>query len=194
MSNYFAAEVERIFTSSLLAYGMRRTDSSAFRVRFENEDVFVDIRYDEGRSFEMDVEIGQKRASFAGGEPPYTIGEVLRLRSPEATAGREIVVAEDSTALTSGLQKLKRFLIDYGGDLLANDAATFDALLALRDRETTAYAAEGRLRARRARARVAWDEKDYARFIRILGSEVDRLTAEELIQLDEARKQVGGLS
>jgi hypothetical protein len=188
MASPFETEVEATFGRVLSAYGFRRVGSTPFCVRFENEDVFVNVRYDEARSFELDVEIGQTNTLFGGSERPFNIGEVLRLRGAEAKEEYDFICAETPSGLRPALDRLSRLLITYGGDLLSNDLRAFEALSRLRNEEAKAYAAEGRLRTMRARALDAWAKKDYVRFVKLFEPQKHLLTPEETNRLEHAKR------
>ena len=67
-------------------YGFCCVETSSDLVRYESNDVFVVIRYDVNRSYELGVEIGQRKAIHNEQERPFSLNEILRLhKSKEAS-------------------------------------------------------------------------------------------------------------
>ena len=168
--------------------GYRCTESTPYCVRFESPTVFIELVYDGNRSFELGLLVGET-GSEAGGNPPFSIDEILRFRqAPEAEKFSRIQVTS-SDVLASFIEQLARILRAYGGDFIAGNGESFAKITEQRHRETKAYAFERDLRKARADADTAWHKKDYDSVVKALKPLRAALTATEVGKLEFAEKQ-----
>lgn len=173
--------------------GYRCTAQASYRVRFESPAVFVDVIYDGGRSYEIELLIGR-----IGLEPreqaAFSIGEILRLRHAPDAEEFALLRASSEEQLVGHLEKVAKALKAYGKDLLLGNVDGFTELVRQRRRESEVYALERELRQARAVAQAAWDAGDYAGVVSVLGRLRNALTPDdaEKLNLAEERLRRGG--
>lgn len=147
-------------------YGMIEHSKNDQHIRYENSSVFLTVSYDNGRSFEISVEIGQKLAGMA--PRPFSLAEILRLvGADEATQVDAFSALSASSAekLKTALKYVEGLTARYADEFLRNNNSAYLALANLRERESIAYAIERDLRSARARAMIAWKKNNYADFV-----------------------------
>lgn len=66
MSNPFELEARRSFDGLAQQFGMDCVRSSNREVRYESGNTFLSVNFDDGRSYEVGVEIGQLQLSQPG--------------------------------------------------------------------------------------------------------------------------------
>jgi len=75
----FALDARRDFDAVAQQFGLSCVLANEREVRYENDSVFLIINFDNGRSYELGVEVGRKKLTQS--ERPFSLAEVLRLRS-----------------------------------------------------------------------------------------------------------------
>lgn len=190
MALVFANHVHESFEFLILKYGFQCASSSEHCVRYENDRVFVNVRYDKERSYELDVEVGQKNVLFNGQERPFNLGEVLRLKEVEAKEQYTFLQASNQQDLVGAIRRLASLLDIYASELLQGDQFAFKALANLREREGRQYALEKELQFIRSDADKAWEAKDYAKMVRLYSPVEQLLTPAEKKKLEYAKKHL----
>jgi hypothetical protein len=153
--------------------------STETTVRWESTEVFVQVRYDARRSFEVGLEIDQLAKDTAQFGPPFSLGEVLGLVGVDL-AHRPFFQASSEEDLNKALKTMARLLLQDGKQLLLNDGAAFRSLARQRDKDCREYAQNKRLTFMRAAAEKAWHEKDYKAVVDIYQAEMPHLSPAEL--------------
>lgn len=180
----FQALAEEQFGFLVTEKGYTWAESTPSRVRFESPQVFIDLIFDAGNSYQLGLLVGRKGAEG----PPFRIDEILRLRhAPEATSF-ELIQVTTGEALALWLGKLAGALRTYGDDFIAGNERSFEEVAGLRHAEVREYALERELRAARADADAAWHRKDYAAVIEAFEPVRALLTPGELAKLEFAEK------
>lgn len=178
-------EVQRDF-DFLTTAGYKCVESTPYRVRFESPTVFVEVVFDGNRSYELGLLIG----TIGSENPPFSIDEILRLRSAPEAHMLSLVQVTTREALATWVLKLADLLRTYGKDFIAGNKKCFDELALHRMKETQTYALDRDLRMARAEAETAWHKKDYQTVVKVLKPFRDALTASEAGKLEFAEKQI----
>ena len=172
-------------------YGFRCVSSSLELVRYENNDIFVVIRYDANRSYELGVEIGQLKAVFNGQERPFSLNEVFRLYKLNEAGIHSAVQASSQEAVVNCITKMASQLSQYGSDFLSNDVFAYKRLSDQREKECNDYELQTKLLHIRSDAQTAWKNKDYKQVIALFEPVKGELSDAELKKLHYAQKQIG---
>jgi hypothetical protein len=169
--------------------GYRCTLSTEDRVRFESKTTFIELVYDEGRSFELGLMVG-KAGFMASKNPSFSIGEILRLRHAPEAKKFSLIQVTSREVLASFVEMLAQVLRAYGEDFITGNQQSFAELAELRRRETDAYALRKNLRRAWAAADIAWHKKDYSAVVNTLSPFRAALTAAEVGKLEFSEKQL----
>jgi hypothetical protein len=186
----FSAEARRHFDPVAAKFNLSCVVADEQRVRYESSEVFLSVHFDNGRSYELGVEIGQKIPGSV--ERPFSLAEILRLRNGRDVAVIDGLSASNPTKLADGLQLLAELSLRYGDDFLNNSAFSFAQVARLREKESIAYAIQRDLRSARARAEVAWRDKNYAGVIAALEPVKDHLSPADVKCLEYLNKKTEG--
>jgi hypothetical protein len=162
----FLVEARRLFDELATQYKLAFSEGNEWSVRYDGSGVFLEVHFDNGRSFELAVEIGRKLPSQP--ERPFSLAEILRLRSVPSADRIDRLSVPQPDSLVRGLQTLRELVRTHASDFLSGDDRSFAELSAQRDKETAAYAIERDLRAARRRAEAAWNQKDYRAVVDVL--------------------------
>ncbi len=186
MTQEFASIAGPPFHSFLESYGLKCVSATETFVRWESPTIFLTCNYDFGRSFEMSVEIGQKKG---GPERPFNYGEFVRSQAVPKADWPSGYTALTPDAVKTLATKLARLLSDYGQPLLTNQSGAWSRLTDLRERECREFALQQELRYARQDAEEAWKAKDFHRFILRLSRFQDVLQPSDLAKLKYAEAQ-----
>lgn len=171
-------------------YSFHCVDANELCVRYESDKVFVVVRFDNGRSFELDVEIGQRDILYNGKERLFNMGEVLRLKGVEKKEGYSFLQASGQSSLENAIDTLSGYLEKYGNDLLKGNRLTFKSLIDLRLREGEEYAIARDLRFIRHEAEKAWKKRDYRKFVSLYDPIKPYMTGSEKKKLEYAERKL----
>lgn len=188
MSVPFAPEAKRCFDAVAQQFGMSCVASNDREVRYENDMVFLIINFDNGRSYELGVEIGRKK--LAQPERPFSLTEILRLRGVAKGESIDGLMVSDVTRLPDALKRLARLTSQHAADFLTGSDFSFAQVEKLRQREGDAYALEGSLRVARARSEAAWEKRDYQEVVKSLEPVEQNLSPAEKKRLDYSRRRL----
>ncbi len=186
----FKDSVLKSFDFLQSAYLFHCVEANDYSVRYENDTVFVVVLFDQGRSFELDVEIGQKGVLYGGQERPFNIGEVLRFKEVEKKEHYSFLQASDQTHLRNAINRLSVLLEKYGDDFLKGNRFAFKSLIDHRINECEEYAAARDLKFIRSEAEKAWREKDYRKVVSLYGPVKSQISGSEKKKLDYAERHL----
>lgn len=184
----FSAEARRLFDGVAVKYGLSCVGADERRVRYENGDVFLIVNFDNGRSYELGVEIGQKIPNKV--ERPFSLAEILRLRNAPSATTIDALSTPDAINLSDGLQLLADLTLGYADDFLKGGGLSFAQVAKLREKESIAYAIQRDLRSARARAEKAWEERNYAGVVKALEPVKSHLSPSEAKRLEYSLAKV----
>ena len=170
-------------------FGFVTTKTEPEHVRFEGNGVFVSVRFDARRSYELGVEFGPLHPLYDGRERRFNLGELLRLAgAPEAEELATVMVTEQA-ALEEFASKMASCLRKYGRPLLRGEREVFRQLGDLSDRESKAYQHRNELSFAVEEARRAWTEGDYERVVANLSPFEPELAPSDRKRLAMARSR-----
>ena len=190
MTLIFSKHTHKYFDYLVSAYLYQCVGSSEDCVRYENDDVFVNVRFDNGWSYELDVEVGQKGVLFNGQERPFNLGEILRLRGVEKKEKYTFVQTSNQEYLINAIEHLAELLKRYAKDFLQGDQAAFLSITSLRERECEDYEIEQELKSVRNEVAKAWDKKDFEKIIQLYTPVERYITPSEMKKLEYAKNHV----
>lgn len=183
----FLTEAKRHFDRVATKYGLSCALADERRVRYEGSDVFLSVNFDNGRSYELGVEIGQKIPNKT--ERPFSLAEILRLRNIPTAVTIDGLSAFDATKLASDLSLLADLALRHADDFLGGSDLSFAQVAKLREKESIAYAIQRDLRSARARAEVAWGAKNYAAVVAALEPVKSHLLPSEVKRLEYSQSK-----
>jgi hypothetical protein len=169
--------------------GFRSTQKNVTLVRYESERVFVNV-YHGRASYELNVEIGLRPALADEPERPFSIGEIIELRSGQREGEFTPPQSNTPEGVRKFVSQLASLVKRYAEPALAGDRLFFEQLSRLRVEKSEAYLRELKLKAMRRAVDTAWHEKDYASVIKLYEPLQENLTPAELKKLSYARKHL----
>lgn len=188
MTAPFALDARRGFDALAQQFGMSCVVSNDREVRYENDSAFLIINFDNGRSYELGVEIGRRK--LAQPERPFSLAEVLRLRGVAEAVAVDGMMVSDAARLPDALTRLAQLTSQHAADFLMGSDFSFAQVAKLRQRESDAYALEGALRSARARSAAAWEKRDHQGVVQSLEPLEQHLSPAEKKRLDYSRRHL----
>lgn len=185
----FPSLVQKEFSFLVSDYRFRCVKATNYAVRFESDEIFVVVHYDAGRSYELDVEIGELNVLYGGQERPFNLGEILRLERVTQKEGRALFQANTHSALSNCIARLSSLLSAYAVELLQHNKFAFKRLSGLREKESNQYELETKLTHIRREVEIAWVNKDYARVVKLYKPVEFAISDSEKRRLAFAEKQ-----
>jgi hypothetical protein len=171
-------------------FGFVTTISDPEHVRFEGNGVFVSVRFDGRRSYELGVELGLLRPLYGGRERRFTLGEVLRLAGAAEEKDLATAIVTEQVALERFTSEMAACLEKYGCPLLRGQQDAFEQLGSLSDRESSEYQRRNELRFAIENALRAWKEGNYVRVVAELGPVEPDLLPSDRKRLAIARTRI----
>ena len=188
MAIAFALEARGNFDTVAQQFGLKCVISNETEVRYENDSIFLIVNFDNGRSYELGVEVGRKKQMQP--ERPFSLAEVLRLRGVADAASIDGIMVHDAHLLGNALMRLAAMTLKYASDFLMGSEFSFSQVAILRKRESDDYALERNLRAARAGSEEAWTRRDYQGVVRSLEPLEQHLSPSEKKRLDYSRRHL----
>ncbi|MCI0560634.1 MAG: hypothetical protein MN733_19280 [Nitrososphaera sp.] len=182
----FSRAVLQYFNFLCSDYGFQVTDQSVTLVRFESNDVFINV-YHGRASYELGVEIG-KFDDPSGTR--YRLPTIIEAFMGNTVGQKGVFQASSPDAIRSSIEHLAQLVSSYCSALLRGDNDAFDRVRKAAkhiSEELTGHYTRGVLR---RRAEQAWQNKDYADVVRIYGKFSQTLTSIERKRLEIARKHL----
>jgi len=163
-------------------------DASECRLRFENEAVFLAVNFDNGNSYELGIELGERNPN--GQERPFALPEILRWRADDRAAQIDGLQITNQDSLERTLRRLPNLLLDLAAPLLNGNRDAFDDLATFREAEGLEYAAERDLRLARSDADKAWRHRDFDGVVAAYRPFLEHLNPSERRRFDYATKAI----
>lgn len=182
----FETAIEDTILTWAKTQGLSLAMSSPRAARLESENVFLQFLFDNGRSYLLVVELGQKGPQ----ERPFGLHEVLKMnKSPDERFLTALTPMGQET-LSAALDNIKKWLEQFALALLQNDAAAFTKLQAFRKSACMEMAEPKKMRAARAEAKALLEKGNPLGYIRVMRTIEIILTPSERQELARAEKQV----
>lgn len=188
MSLLFSTEARRQFDPVSQQFGLVCVACTEWGLRYQNDDVFLGVNFDNGRSYELSVEIGKRDTRFSG--PSFSLSEVLRLRGVQDSISTNALVVSDETRLKTGLTRLAELTVRYAPDFLMGSDISFVQVAKLRDNESADLSLASQLRHARSTTEAAWTARDYKAVVAALEPVEQHLSPAERKRLEYARNQL----
>lgn len=184
----FCAEARRWFDPIGERFDLNCVSSSESNVRYENARVVLLVTLDRRGSGELGVEIGRRSDRYPG--PPFSLGEILRLRGVEDAVVASGTMIGDEARLPALLSRLADLTNRHASDFLAGNEFSFSQAQSLRNRESADFERRSRIATLRSRAEVAWRARDYEAVVNALDPIEDQLSPADRLKLDHCRKRL----
>lgn len=179
---------KQAFSYLIADYGMQVVIENDDVVRFESPSVFVQIRFDHARSYELGVELGLTDTKDRH-EPPFNLAEVMREKhAPEADYVAHLQMSSSVIDLATA-NKLAFFLRLYARDLLEGDTEGFARIASHRNSEVLEYDHARRLRWALAESDNAWERRDFERVALVLEPFSSSLSPAQKLRLEIAKSR-----
>lgn len=188
MTLLFSTEARRQFDPVAQQFGLVCVASGEQGLRYENENVFLEVNFDNGRSYELGVEIGKRHTQYPG--PPFSLAEILRLRGVQDAAFVSGLMISDELRLTSILSRLVRLTLDHASDFLMGNDFSFAQVEKLRNQECAEFELASQLGYARSAVDKAWPARDYKAIVKALEPLEPHLSPAEKKRLEYSRKQL----
>jgi hypothetical protein len=188
MNISFAREAKCRFDPLAKKFGLSFVTSNEREVRYESKEVLLKVNFDNGRSFELDVEIGKKDGRYPG--PPFSLQEILKLRKSEEAGSIYSFLASNEEKFKKILDQLANLTVKYAADFLMNGEFSFMQIEKFRNRESIEFELAAQLSYARSLAMEAWSARDYASIIRELGPIEAHLNPEDKKLLKSSREEL----
>lgn len=184
----FAKEARRQFDPVVQQFGFVFVAATEQGLRYENDQVLLNINFDNGLSYELAVEIGRKGTAYPG--PFFSLAEILRLRDIQDAEFVSSLMISDEARLPNMLARLVELTVRYASDFLMGNDSSFAQVEKLRSKESSDFELDSKLRHARSIVDVAWKEKDYGVIVKVQEPLESHLTPAEKKRLEYSRKQL----
>ncbi|MCP4115566.1 MAG: hypothetical protein GY737_09200 [Desulfobacteraceae bacterium] len=173
-------------------YGFKCVKSGPWLVRYQSKLIFIDIRFDGERSYELGCEIGRNDNLRESLKIPFNIGEIIRSKgySPK-DVGTFFQITNSSNSLERFVKRLADYLKTHAQDLLDGSDESFNLVADFREKECEAYALETDLKYMRSQLDLAWKNNNYKKVVELLAPLKATLKQSELKKLNYALKKEG---
>lgn len=184
----FASEARSHFDAVAQQFGLSCVLSNEREIRYENDSVFLIVNFDNGRSYELGVEVGKRSPTKP--ERPFSLPEVLRLRGVADATAIDGMMVSDAAKLQNALVRLATLTLQQASDFLMGNDFSFAQVAKSRERECDAYALERDLRLARTKSEMAWTGRDYQAVVKELEPLEQYLSPAEKKRLEYSRRHV----
>lgn len=175
-------------------YGFRlsnieKMDGRYIVLQYLSERVFVNLYYG-SPSFELDFIIGRIGIEDKPDNEGFTSGDLVSLGDNEKWASYKLYSAHSYENLYKCLPKLAELLESFGASCLKGDASPYEKMLFEKKRKVNQWCNEQELKQAKKAASIAWENKDYSKFIEIFEPVINALSPSEKKKLEYARKHL----
>ena len=165
-------------------YGFRCIVQKSTFVRFENEDLFINI-YHGRMSYEINLEFGRK--SDAG--QIFHIDNLLQLYKP-GDGDYFYYAATNQESVVEGLKKLSELFKNLGASILGGDYSLFDKLRKNSDKLVDERILNQKIKLSKLKAEEAFKKKDYVTAVKFYKEAFNFLSDLELKKLKYAQNKL----
>lgn len=188
MTLLFSIEARQHFDPVAQQFGLICVTSNDQGLRYENEKVFLEVNFDNGRSYALGIEIGKQHTQYLG--PPFSLAEILRLCGIQDAAFVSKLMVSNELQLPGILSRLAQLTLDYASDFLMGNDLSFARIEKLRNKESAEFELASQLRYARSIIDIAWPARDYKAIVKALELLEPYLSPSEKKRLEFARKQL----
>jgi hypothetical protein len=144
------------------------------------------VNFDNGRSYELGVEIGKQHTQYLGS--PFSLAEILKLRGIQEAKFVSGLINCDQARLPEALSTLIRLTREHASDFLMGNNLSFAQIEKLRSKESAEFELQSQLRYAKSVVDEAWPAKDYKAIVEVLESLESHLSTAEKKRLEYSRK------
>lgn len=188
MTLLFSEEARHQFDPVAQQFGLVCVASTEWGMRYENPHLFLNVNFDNGRSYELGIEIGKQGARYPG--PPFSLAEILRLRDIQDAAFVSKLMISDEARLPNVLARLAELTIRYASDFLMGNDFSFAQVEKLRSKESAEFELASQLRHARSTVDGAWPARDYGAIVKVLEPLEQHLSPAEKKRLEYSRRKL----
>lgn len=175
-------------------YGFRlsnieKIDGRYIVLKYLSERVFVNFYYG-SPSFELDFSIGRIGIEDKPDNDGFTSGDLVFLCDDAKWADYKLYSAHSYENLCKCLPKLAKLLESCGASCLGGDSLPYEKMLFEKKRKINQWCDEQELKQAKKAASVAWENKDYSKFVEVFEPVVNALSPSEKKKLEYARKHL----
>jgi hypothetical protein len=175
-------------------YGLRlsnieKADGRYITLNYLSERVFFNLYYGPP-SFELDFNIGRVGIEDKPDNEGFTSGDLICFSDDKRWAGYKLYSAHSYENLHKSLPKLAELLKVCGASCLKGDALPYEKVLFEKKRKINQWCNEQELKQAKKAASVAWENKDYTKFIEIFEPVINSLSPSEKKKLEYAHKHL----
>jgi hypothetical protein len=186
----FCTEARHHFDPVAQRFGLLCVAYGEHNVRYENDKVFLDVKFDNRRSYELGLEIGKRHTIDPS--PGYSLAEILRLRGVPDAAFVSALMIRDESRLPGILARLVRLTLDHAADFLMGNGFAFAQVKKFRNRESAEFELAAKLSHARLAVNTAWTAKNYKAVVKAFAPLEPFLSPAEKKRLEYSRKQISG--
>jgi len=188
MDFQFSPEARRHFDSVSQRFNLVCVLANEREVRYENENVFLKVCFDNGRSYELGVNIGKKKGRYAGSW--ISLAEILRLRGAQDPVSAYAVMVDDQGRLSDAVAWLAELTSTYASDFLLGSDLSFAQAAQLRNKEVAQFELDSQLRLAQLDAETAWHSRDYATVVKVFEPLQKHLTPAQKKLFNYSKKKI----
>lgn len=167
-------------------YNFKITISQNSYIRYESDILFINFIYDDKRSYEIGIEIGQLKNETIG----YNLFEILQYFQHSESNRYSLIQTSDIDTLSQIIFKISKIIDECIVKILADFKNIFVELLKQRTINSAEYTLNINLSVAREKANIAWKEKKYQCFIDLLTPYKKALSKSEILKLNYAEKKI----
>jgi len=179
----FREEVFSAFRFLTDEYGFQIRRAAGNHVRYESSQVLVELWYDFGRSYEVELWMGTSKRS------KFSLGDILSVLAEEFSE-RCLFQMSTETRLRENLPKIAGLLRQHCDGGLRGDAAFYQRIRDHSGRQAARLRLELSMGNWREKLRSAWHSRDYEGAVVLLERASAMLTEAERRKLAYARKKL----
>jgi len=168
---------------------IERSGDSCIALKYLSERLFFNLHYG-SPGFELDFFIGRIGFEDKPNKDGFTSGDLLFLSDDVRWKNYKLYSAHSYENLCKCLPKLAELLKSYGVGCLKGDAPTYEKILFEKKRKINQWCNDQELKQAKKAASVAWENKDYSKFIEAFEPVVNALSSSEKKKLEYARKHL----
>ena len=189
MISAFPAIAKREFDEIADRFDMKCIKVNERVVQYQNAEVMLQVTFDNGRSYELLVEIGLSNGNHLGQQ--FSLGDILRFQNAcEAPQVTNIMVSNE-VDLRKLVLLLASLTSKYCDRYLSGEEFLFAQLQRFQNRESAKYILSLKLMNAQSVLDNSWSRKDYKSIVKVLEPLRSHLPPSSVKKLDYSKKQLG---
>lgn len=159
-------------------------------IRLDSQKVSIHVRYDQHRSYEVDVsfELHGEKSSV---RVPFTLGEIYREMKVPSASECSFLQTSEYPKVVSFLNSTCQILQSYCSHILKGDPTAFEAVKNRRTTEAAEYTRHVQFDSVKEKAAKAWSEKKFRDYVDLMRGFYDILSESERKKVFYASSKIG---